>query len=314
VDADLRLLRYFVAVAEGLHFGRAAERLFISQPALSQQIRKLESDLGTSLFVRDRRSVALTEAGAALLAPARAAVAAGEEFTLAARRVTRTQRRVLVVGFHTRWPDNVLPRALRAYRVLRPDVSVELRQYDFGDTSAGLRSGDTDAALVHLPVGGDEVRYQPLASEPRVVMVAEDHPLSARAQVSVAELLECPTAWAVPPDSDPGWRDFWSAAPERAAAGGSDVARVQPMTQEALFQVIASGTAVGLTYAAMEAVYHPPGVRFVPVSGIAPAVRAVAWRAGDERADVAAFVTAVCEGSGHPGPGHHRDIRAHTGR
>ena len=302
VDADLRLLRYFVAVAEELHFGRAAERLFVSQPALSQQIRKLESDVGATLFLRDRRSVALTDAGAALLGPARAAVAAGEEFSLAARHQARAQRRELVVGFHTRWPGNFLPQVLRDYRTLRPGVTVRLSQYDFGDTSAGLRTGETDAALIHLPVSGDELRWQPLSSEPRVVMLAEDHPLADRATVTVHELLAHPTAWAVPPDADPVWRDFWSAAPERSAAGGQDVDRVQPMTQEALFQVIAGGTAVGLTYAAMEAVYHPPGLRFVPVADIDPAVMAVSWRATDDRSDVRAFVTAVCRASGHDVP------------
>lgn len=125
MDVDLRLLRYFVAVAEELHFNRAARRLFISQPALSQQIRKLESDLGLPLFVRDRRSVGLTAAGSALLAPAVAAVESAAAFALAARRHAREQRRELVVGFHTRWPDNFLPRVVRAYRELCPDVTVD---------------------------------------------------------------------------------------------------------------------------------------------------------------------------------------------
>lgn len=302
MDVDLRLLRYFVAVAEELHFNRAAERLYISQPALSQQIRKLEHDLGMTLFLRDRRSVALTDAGSALLGPALAAVESGAAFALAARRRAREQRRELVVGFHTRWPDNFLPRVLRAYRELCPDVSVDLRQYDFGDISAGLRTGETDAALLHLPVTGADIRVQPLTTEPRVVMLAEDHPLAGCTEVSVAELLEHPTAWAVPPDTDPAWQDFWSAAPERAAAGGADVDRVEQRTQESLFQVVAGGGVIGLTYAAMREIYHPPGVAFVPVRDLDPAVMGVAWRADGERPDVGAFVTAVCRASGHRPP------------
>ncbi|WP_433304454.1 LysR substrate-binding domain-containing protein [Actinoplanes sp. CA-030573] len=301
MDADLRLLQYFVAVAEELHFGRAAHRLYVSQPALSQQIRKLESDIGVALFVRDRRSVALTDAGSALLEPARATLAAGAAFSIAATHQARAQRSELVVGFHTRWPDNFLPRVLRDYRDMCPHVAVHLRQFDFGDTSAGLRTGETDVALIHLPVSGEEVRYEPLWNERRVIMLADDHPLAGRDEVTIAEVLAHATSWAVPPDDDPLWRDFWSAAPERAAAGGAGVIQIQPMSQEALFQVIAGGSAVALTYAAMEQVYSPPGLRFVPVANIAPAVMAVAWRVGDSRPDVGAFVTAVCRTFSHPG-------------
>lgn len=300
MDADLRLLRYFVAVADTLHFGRAAQALYISQPALSQQVRKLEDHLGVRLFTRDRRSVTLTDAGLVLLPQARAAISAGEAFSRAATREARTRHRQLVVGFHTRWADSFLPRALRAYRAVRPDVTVELSQHDFGDTSAGLRTGATDAALLHLPVEPEGLHWQPLSTDRRVVMVAEDHPLALSEETSVPDVLATGTPWAVPLDTDPVWRDFWSAAPERAAAGGADVPRVQPMTHEALFDSVAGGQSVVITYAAMERVYAPPGVRFVPLSDLEPAVLAVAWRVEDTRADVADFVEAVCSTAGHP--------------
>ncbi|MEV1132163.1 LysR substrate-binding domain-containing protein [Agromyces sp. NPDC049794] len=293
MEADLRLLRYFVAVAQELHFGRAAQRLFISQPSLSQQIRKFEADIGVALFVRDRRAVALTDAGRELLGPAMAAVEAGEVVSMITRRLRRAQRRQLVVGFHTRWPDNFLPRVLRHFRAARPEVDVELRQYDFSDTSAGLRAADTDVALVHPPLAGNDVRWYPLFSERRVVMLPEDHPLAGRSEVRIAELLDDATAWAVPLDNDPLWRDFWSAARERTEPGWSEVPTVGPLTQEAYFELVASGRAIGLTYAAIDSVYRPPGIRFVPVSDIAVAIRAVAVRADDHRADVAAFVAAA---------------------
>jgi DNA-binding transcriptional LysR family regulator len=299
---DLRLLRYFLAVAETLHFGRAAQRLYVSQPSLSQQIRKLEADLRLELFVRDRRSVALTAAGTALVGPARDALAAADAVEREAHRQLRQQRRELVVGFHTRWANNVVPRVLRAYAGVRPEVTVELRQFDFTDTSAGLRSGVTDAALLHLPIDETGLRCQPLSTDARVVMLAEDHALADRTEVTVAQLLADGTPWAVPPDEDPVWRDFWSAAPERAAAGGDLVQRVDQVTQEGLFQVVASGRAIALTYAAMEQAYRPPGVVFVPVAGLTPAVLAVAWRAEDSRSDVGAFVDAVCAAAGDRPP------------
>ncbi len=293
MDVELRLLRYFVAVAETLHFGRAAERLYISQPSLSQQVRRLEGDVGTALFHRDRRSVSLTEAGVRLLPRALAALEAGAQFARAAERESRLSRLDLVVGFHTRWPDHFLPRVLRTYRASRPDVTVQLSQYDFGDTSAGLRGGSSDAALVHLPLAPEGLRWLELSTDPRVIMVPEDLALARRRTTTVAEVLSTSLPWAIPPDTDPVWRDFWSAAPERAAAGGADVARVQPMTHEALFDVVAGGQAVVVTYASMERVYAPDGVSFVPVSDLAPAVLAVAWRADDTRPYVADFVRAV---------------------
>jgi DNA-binding transcriptional LysR family regulator len=295
VDVDLRLLRYFVAVAEGLHFGRAAERLFVSQPTLSQQIRRLERDLGAELFVRDRRSVRLTDAGTALLGPARVVVAAGEAFAATARQVSRTGRRHLLVGFHIRWPDNLVPRAIRHFRAEAPEVRVELRQYDFRDTSAGLRSGETDLAFLHLPVDETVFAWRVIATDARVAMLARDHPLADRAAVTVTDLVAAGTPWAVPFDDDPAWRDFWSARPEREDAGGADTARLQPLTQDALFELVASGDAVGLTYAAMEQVYRPPGVRFVPVADLGPATMAVARRRDDTRPDVVGFVAAMAE-------------------
>ncbi len=293
--ADLRLLRYFLTVARTLHFGRAAEELFISQPALSQQVRKLESDLGVRLLERDHRSVSLTDAGSALIAPAQAAVAAGEEFVRHARSASRQVLRELVVGYHTRWPGNALPTVIRAYAEVRPDVQVRLEQHTFADTSAGLRTGSTDVALLHLPISGAGLQTRTVGTEPRVVMLADDHPLSSLTSVTVADLVEAGTPWAVPPDDDPEWRDFWSAALERAAVGGTQVPTVQPLTQESLFQVVAGGGALVLTYAAVEEVYRPPGVRFVPVAGLEPATLAVAWRSDDNRADVAHFVGAVSE-------------------
>lgn len=302
MSVDLRLLRYFVTVAETLHFGRAADRLFVSQPALSQQIRKLETDLRTTLFVRDRRTVDLTDAGHALLPHARAALEAGDAFVLAARRQARMEHREFVVGFHTRWPDNFLPRVLRAYREVRPDVSVDLRQFDFSDTSAGLRDGSSDVALLHLPLSPDGLRWRELSYDGRVVMLAEDHPLATEREVTVAQIVASGTPWGIPPDADPTWRDFWSAAAEREAAGMPPVTGIHQITQEGLFQTVASGHAVALTYAAMERAYSPPGISFVPVGDLSPAVLAVAWRAEDGRGDVEAFVGVAASVAGAPTP------------
>ncbi len=295
MNVDLRLLRYFLAVADELHFGRAAATLYVSQPALSQQIRKLEADLGTELFVRDRRAVSLTESGRRLLEPARRAVDASEDFLISARRSERVEQRELAVGFMVRWPDGFLHRVLRAYRERRPGVTVDVRQYDFRDTTAGLRSGETDVSLLHLPLSWEGADVHRLFTGTRVAMLAEDMPLAARTSVSVAELVATGLPWAVPPpEADEAWRLFWSSADERAAVGGSSSA-VVPLTQEAYFDQVATGVLLGLTEDLVEQVYRPHGIRFVPVRDLGPSERVVGWRRDDTRDDVRVMVETICD-------------------
>lgn len=291
---DVRLLRYFLAVADELHFGRAAARLYVSQPALSQQIRKLEADLGADLFVRDRRSVALTDTGRALVVAARDVVQASEEFAVAARRAVRAQRRELVVGFLNPWPDGFLPRVLRRFRETHPEVTVDVRQYDFRDSTLGLRSGEMDVALLHLPLSWDGAQWAAVVTAPRVAMVADDVPLAAAGTVTVAELVATGLPWATPPpEADPAWREFWSAAPERAALGADLDRSMTALTPAEYFSQVATGGAIGLADAMIEPVYRPPGVRFLEVSDLSPSHRVVGWRRDDDREDVTAMVRTI---------------------
>lgn len=303
MDVDLRLVRYFVAVADTLHFGRAAEQLFISQPALSQQIRRFEDALGFDLFVRDRRSVALTAGGRALLDDARAALAAGDRFGQAARRQRRTRHGELVVGFHVRWPYNFLPRVLRRYREALPGIAVQLVQHEFHDSSAGLRTSDSDVALLSLPMDQSGLALMEVAREERVVIVAADHPAAAGGTVALAELVHSGLPWAVPANDDAVWRDFWGLTDARAAVDGGRTSTVQLATVDALFDVIASAQAVAVTFRALVEVYRPSGVVAVEVDDLPPAILAVAWRDGDERPQVAGFIEAArgaLRDGGHP--------------
>lgn len=300
MTVDLRLLRYFVAVADELHFGRAAAGLYVSQPALSQQIRKLENDLGTELFVRDRRTVELTASGRRLLGPARSALAAADDFAAAARGANRAERRLLTVGFMIPWPDGFLPRVLRAFRERCPDVDVDVRQFDFRDTTVGLRTGESDVSLLHLPLTWTGALTSELDRVPRVVMLPEDSPLAQRSSVTVAELVATGLPWATPPaEADEAWRRFWSAADERAALGVAGTPLVS-LTPEAYLSQVATGAALGLTEAPVEDVYRPPGIRFVPVAGLAPSVRAVGRRRDDARADVRTMVETIRDVAGAP--------------
>lgn len=203
-DVHVRDLRYFVAVAEELHFTRAAEKLYVSQPALSKQIRALERQLGAELFRRDRQGVALTAAGAALLPYAQRVLAVWAEGAAALAEVGAAERSTLVVGMSTSpGRGGLLPAIRSRFTAARPEANVRLRQVSWDDPTAGLADGDADVAFVWLPLP-DAERYgwTVVAEEPRLVALPDTHPLAARAEVDFADLVDEPFL-ALPPDSRP---------------------------------------------------------------------------------------------------------------
>src|SRR3712207_3466953 len=155
---ELRQLRYFVAVAEELHFARAAARLLIATPSLSQQIKALERDLSLTLFERSSTGVSLTPAGTQLLPLARSVLAAGAELTDAAQRIAADRATVLRLGFLPFALTSTTRGLLTGFGRTALDVTVRMRQYEWDDPSAGLLSGETDAALVRPPFTGQDRR------------------------------------------------------------------------------------------------------------------------------------------------------------
>lgn len=294
-EPDLRLLRYFLAVADELHFGRAAARLFIAQPSLSQQIRRLEADLGLVLFQRNRRGVALTPAGQALVTPARRAVAAADQFAARAGRLRehRTDADRLVLGFQIRLPGDALTRLVRAHRQNHPGVQVDLRQYDFTDTSCGLVGGTADAAILSLPVVHD-LHVEELYREPVVALLPAGLPLARQAEVTVADMIATGLPWAQPLPPDPVWRDFWTAAAQRAQFGArGQVATESPPNVESYLLAVAAGQVIGLTSAGVARANAVDGVAAVPVRGLPAARFAIARRADDTRSGVAQLIASA---------------------
>lgn len=184
MDLDLRKLRYFVTVAELMHFGKAAERLHIAQPALSRQIRALEHELGADLFVRSTRSVALTPAGRQLLDDSGAVLTAAQAAQRRVRRVVRG-RRSLVIGF---MPGIVVTAAVRAFTAGQPDVSVDVLRICWDEQAAALLDGRLDVGYLRRPFPEDGLTVVPLVSEPAVVVVPEDHRLADRGEITMADL------------------------------------------------------------------------------------------------------------------------------
>jgi DNA-binding transcriptional LysR family regulator len=189
---DVRRLGYFIAVAETLHFRKAAERLNVAQPALSQQIRRLEEDLGCQLLTRNRRGVALTPAGQALLESGRRALVQMTHAEDAARRTAANQVALLRIGFLNPAAFAVVPRLLQRLRAERPDLFLVLREGASAALLEEVRLGQLDVAFVRGPITHPGVRIDVLRREPLIAVLPSAHPLARRRSVPLGALADEP--------------------------------------------------------------------------------------------------------------------------
>jgi len=189
---ELRHLRYFVTVAEELHFGRAATRLAIVQPSLSQQIRQLEDELGFPLLYRTKRSVELTDAGKVFLAEARQVLAQVREAKRAAQRAYRGEVGRLVVGYISSSTYDLLPLMLRVYRERYPAVEVALRELTTQEQLRALEEEYIHVGLLRLPISAPLVHVEVVRREPIVCVLPEEHPLAMRERIAVPLLAQEP--------------------------------------------------------------------------------------------------------------------------
>jgi DNA-binding transcriptional LysR family regulator len=189
---ELRHLRYFIAVAEELHFGRAATRLFIVQPSLSQQIRQLEEELGFPLLKRTKRSVELTDAGIVFLAAAQHILVQVQEAKRAAQRAYRGELGRLVVGYISSSAYDLLPVILRAYRERFPHVEVALRELTTPAQVRGLEENELQVGLLRLPISAPLVNVEVVRREPIVCVLPEGHPLAELERIALPLLAHEP--------------------------------------------------------------------------------------------------------------------------
>jgi DNA-binding transcriptional LysR family regulator len=189
---ELRHLRYFVTLAEELHFGRAAERLHIAQPPLSQQIRQLETELGFQLFHRTKRTVQLTEAGQVFLAQVQGIFRQLEQAIQVGRQTSRGEMGQLVIGFVSSAAYNVLPNILRTFRTRVPGVSLELHELTTNEQSQWLREGRIDVGFLRPPVEEDLFNFEIIFEEALVVALPEAHSLANQSSVSLRSLSNDP--------------------------------------------------------------------------------------------------------------------------
>ncbi|NRQ37254.1 LysR family transcriptional regulator [Nonomuraea sp. NN258] len=285
MDVHLRELRYFVAVAEELNVTRAAERLFVSQPALSKQLRALERQLGFTLFERVPAGVTLTRQGETLLPVARDLLARWTAGLETARAAVPTG--TLVIGMQTAVGRGLQQEALRGFRAEMPGWEVSLRLVGWDDPSGGLADGSSDVAFIWLPVPPGLETYV-LATERRGVAMPADHPLAELAEIPFEALRGEPFI-ALPFAAGP-LRDFWLA---RDARTDDPVIGVTANTPEEVFEAVISGLGVVLVAEGNATLYKRPGMTYRPVTGLPPGQLAIAWREGDISPQVTAFVDAL---------------------
>ena len=182
---ELRHLRYFVTVAEELHFGRAATRLYIVQPSLSQQIRQLEDELGVPLLRRTKRSVELTDAGKVFLAEAQKVLVQVQEAKRAAQRAARGEIGRLVIGYISSSTYDLLPMMLSAYRERFPEIDVALRELTTQEQVRALEEEAIQVGLLRLPINDPTVHVEVIRREPIVCVLPEDHPLAFHERITL---------------------------------------------------------------------------------------------------------------------------------
>jgi DNA-binding transcriptional LysR family regulator len=267
-DVDLRKLRYFVALAEQLHFGRAAEALHIAQPVLSRQIRALEDELKVQLFVRDKRGTELTRAGRQLLADAGPLLASADALH---RRVTRAAlgQASFTIGF---MPGLIVTEAVRALTSCHPQLTVNVLRTSWDDQTAVLHDGRADVSYIRLPVDQSGLRVQALLAEPRVAVFPAGHRLAGKDAISIADLAD--EHLLQDPGAVPEWRDI---ATEMRARRRRSVPVFR--TVEEKLEHVAAGNGIVLLPLSTAVFYTRPDVTHSRVSDIPPNQVCLAWDA-----------------------------------
>ncbi|WP_063550270.1 LysR substrate-binding domain-containing protein [Burkholderia territorii] len=292
---DLRQWRYFVTVADERHFGRAAERLSMTQPPLSQAIRALEDALGVALFARTKRSVALTAVGAALLPDVRRLLAAADALPPLARRLARGEAGSLSLAFVSTADYGLLPSLLRAFGARYPQVRLQLAEATSDVQIDELVAGRIDAGLVIPPVPPRHavgLSYLPVVREPLVVAmpaaaapgVPEDEP------VHLAELAALPLV-IFPRRLAPGFYDIITGC--YGAAGETPRIGQEAIQMQTIVSLVSAGMGVALVPQSLRNLRRT-GVVYRPLAGDAPVVETgLVWRTGDVSPVLAGFIDVV---------------------
>ncbi|OKI06616.1 LysR family transcriptional regulator [Streptomyces sp. CB02056] len=269
-------MRYFVAVAEELHFGRAATRLHMTQPPLSRAIKQLEAEVGARLFDRSPAGVSLTPVGTVLLDEARALLDHADR--VRARVSSAAGAATITVGILGNLTDPGVTRLAAAYRRRHPGIDIRVRDTDLTDPTCGLRAALVDVALTRAPFDETALTVRTLRSDPVGVVLRADDPLAGRGRLRLAELDD--RRWfQFPQGTDPVWQSYWNGGRPRE---GAVVRTVQECQQAVLWN-----GSVGLAPLGHDL---PAELAVVPLTDMAPSRVVAAWNEGDTNPLIRSFV------------------------
>jgi DNA-binding transcriptional LysR family regulator len=302
---DLRQIEVFLSVARHLHFGRAAEELYLSQPAVSQAVHRLERELGGELFDRTTRRVRLTELGTMFLAEATEAHEAVARAYERGRRFAARDAARLVVGYSADGGAalvSLIPEVQRRF----PEVAFELRALRTTEQLRALLAGEIDAALCWEPQIDERLSVAPVAGARLAAVVRDDHPFAGRDTVDLAELAAEPLiAWGR--TVNPALYDCFAQAMDATGAPWALVGTATGAVEVAARVVSGFGTGVLLESVAQS---QPiAGVSAVPLRDGPVVTRALVWRRDDRSELLGAFVAAVRRSAAQPRRGSRNDDR-----
>jgi len=273
-ELELRQLRYFVAVAEEGQMTRAARRLQLAQPALSQAIARLEAQVGVKLLDRNPRGVSVTPAGAVFLEKARVTLAAVADIDATARSWARDQAGRLHAGFLSLTPPMMAGDLFPRFTSEHPGVVIEWHQLGYPTPIPRAWLGDVDVCLIWFAPTGPGVASQAVRTSPLVVTMSERHHLAGRSELRVEDVLD-ETFPGIVDWCDPGWLGYWGldayrGGPARRTDDGA-------MTPEEVASIVASGRAITTVPELVAVPFSHLGIRAIPLIDAYPAVLTLVW-------------------------------------
>jgi DNA-binding transcriptional LysR family regulator len=277
-DLDLRLVRYFTAVADHRHFGRAATDLRVAQPSLSRQIHRLEAQLGARLFDRTPQGTRLTEAGEVFLPRARTLLRSAAQAAAATRAAAEPTR--ITIGYTV---GIIATPAVRELRHQHPDADVHTLHLEWNEPRDALLDHRVDAVVTRLPLRTDGLHVTILYDEPRALLVPLDHRLAGKESVTLDDIADEP----IPRLPDSAWNAYWRIDPRPDGSPAPDGPLVEAVEDKN--ELIAAGQAVAIIPDGLATGIIRPDLTTIPLHDVEPSHVVLATRAGDRSRLVAAF-------------------------
>lgn len=284
---DLRLLHHFIVIADMGRVSAASRQLHVSQPTLSQQLRQLERQIRSPLFVRGPRGMELTDAGKAFLEPARLALRAADDAIEAARSASSTFVGELRVGILHNGVAELTAPIIRTFRAAYPNIDLMVTPVLLTELETGLLDQRVDVALQYLPICSPQLHADPLYDEPRVLLMSDHHRFSGASGVTSADFLASPTVQTssrIPAH----WSNFWSFAELRAGAPLDHRREFDNVHAAIMFISVSDDVSIPVPVSISRFASFS-GLRYVPVTDASACTAAVVSRAVDRRPATRAF-------------------------